>query len=294
MSAIPASKGRAAGWSFRPLRVLIYVLLVAFAIFYLMPVYVLLLTGMKSFPEVSLDRMWHLPLTLSFQSFQDALFGSSESQIRGLAPNFMNSLLMTIPATIISAMLGSLNGYVLAKWKFRGANVLFPAILFGMFIPYQAILIPLTQTMQQLGLYGTLPGLVFVHVVYGIPITTLIFRNYYATVPNELVEAARIDGAGFFGIYRNILFPLSLPGFIVVSIWQFTSIWNDFLFGVMLTQNPTVQPVMVAVYNLAGAYSVKWNIQMAGALSAALPTLVVYILLGRYFLRGLLAGSLKG
>jgi glucose/mannose transport system permease protein len=187
-----------------------------------------------------------------------------------------------------------LNGYVLAKWRFRGADILFPVILFGMFIPYQAILIPLTQTMQQLGLYGTIPGLIFAHVVYGIPITTLIFRNYYATVPNEMLEAARIDGANFFGIYRWVLLPLSMPGFIVVAIWQFTSIWNDFLFGVMLTQNPSVQPVMVAVYNLAGAYSVQWNVQMAGALLAALPTLVVYTLLGRYFVRGLLAGSLKG
>jgi glucose/mannose transport system permease protein len=298
MSAIPAARATtgsvAKGRPVRPLRLVMYAVLIVFAIFYLLPVYVLLITGLKSFVEVSLDRMWNLPLTLSLQSFQDALLGSETSAIRGLAPAFRNSLLMTIPATIISAMLGSLNGYVLAKWKFPGADVLFPLILFGMFIPYQAVLIPLTQTMQQIGLYGTIPGLIFVHVVYGIPITTLIFRNYYATVPNEMIEASRVDGAGFVGIYRYIVFPISVPGFIVVAIWQFTSIWNDFLFGIMLTQNPAVQPVMVAVYNLAGAYSVQWNIQMAGALMAALPTLVVYALLGRYFLRGLLAGSLKG
>ena len=191
-------------------------------------------------------------------------------------------------------MLGSVNGYVLSKWKFRGADVLFPVILFGMFIPYQAVLIPLVQTMQLLGLYGSIPGLVFVHVVYGIPITTLIFRNYYATVPSELVEAARIDGAGILGVYRQILLPLSWPGFVVVIIWQFTSIWNEFLFAIVLTSNPQVQPIMVALNNLAGSYSVQWNIQMAGALMAALPTLLVYVLLGRFFLRGLLAGSLKG
>ncbi len=201
---------------------------------------------------------------------------------------------LTVPATLISAMLGSMNGYVLAKWKFRGADVLFPAILFGMFIPYQAILIPLVQTMRLLGLYGTIPGLIFVHVVYGIPITTLIFRNYYAGIPTELVEAARIDGAGILGVYRYVLFPISLPGFIVVIIWQFTSIWNEFLFAIVLMSNPQVQPITVALNNLAGSFSVQWNIQMAGALLAALPTLLLYIFLGRYFLRGLLAGSLKG
>jgi glucose/mannose transport system permease protein len=281
----------------RPLRlgrIAVYTILVLFALFYLMPIYVLLVTGLKSFDQVSLDRMWNLPQSLSLDSFRDAWFGNEQTAIRGLANNFSNTLLLTVPATLISAMLGSLNGYVLAKWKFRGADVLFPLILFGMFIPYQAILIPLVQTTQALGLYGSIPGLVFVHVVYGIPITTLIFRNYYAGVPSELVEAARIDGAGILGVYRHVLLPLSLPGFVVVAIWQFTSIWNEFLFAIVLTSNPAVQPIMVALNNLAGSYSVQWNVQMAGALMAALPTLLVYILLGRYFLRGLLAGSLKG
>jgi glucose/mannose transport system permease protein len=278
----------------RPTRVLIYAVLIAFALFYLMPIYVLLVTGLKSFTEVSLDRMWALPEGFSLDSFRDAWFGNEQSAIRGLAGNFYNTILLTVPATLISAMLGSMNGYVLAKWKFRGADLLFPLILFGMFIPYQAILIPLVQTTQSLGLYGSIPGLIFVHVVYGIPITTLIFRNYYASVPTELVEAARIDGSGILGVYRHILFPLSLPGFVVVIIWQFTSIWNEFLFAIVLTSNPRVQPIMVALNNLAGSYSVQWNVQMAGALMAALPTLLVYILLGRYFLRGLLAGSLKG
>jgi glucose/mannose transport system permease protein len=287
-------RGRAKARPIRPGRLPIYAILILFALFYLMPIYVLLVTGMKSFAEVSLDRMWDLPRSFSLDSFRDAWFGNEQSAIRGLANNFYNTILLTVPATLISAMLGSINGYVLAKWKFRGADVLFPLILFGMFIPYQAILIPLVQTTQSLGLYGTIPGLIFVHVVYGIPITTLIFRNYYAGVPTELVEASRIDGAGILGVYRHILFPLSLPGFVVVIIWQFTSIWNEFLFAIVLTSNPRVQPIMVALNNLAGSYSVQWNVQMAGALMAALPTLLVYILLGRYFLRGLMAGSLKG
>ncbi len=281
-------------WSIRPARVAIYAVLVIFAAFYLMPVYVLLVTGLKSFQEVTLDKMWALPRSLSLASFHDAWSGNTTTAINGLAANFKNSLLLTVPATLISAMLGSLNGYVLAKWKFRGADVLFPLILFGMFIPYQSILIPLVRTLQGLKLYGTIPGLVLVHVVYGIPITTLIFRNYYAAVPNDLLEAARIDGAGILGIYRYILFPISLPAFVVVMIWQFTSIWNEFLFAIVLMSNPKVQPVTVALNNLAGSFSVQWNIQMAGALLAALPTLLVYIVLGRFFMRGLLAGSLKG
>ena len=186
-----------------------------------------------------------------------------------------------------------MNGYILAKWRFRGSETLFTLILFGMFIPYQSILIPLLKVESAAGLYNTITGLVIIHIIYGIPITTLIFRNYYVGIPEELVEASRMDGAGFFGIYRHILLPLSIPGFVVVLIWQFTSAWNDFLFAVTLTGQDN-WPITVAVNNLAGSFSVAWNIQMAGALIAALPTLLVYVVLGKYFMRGLLAGSLKG
>ena len=280
-------------------RVVLYAVLVAFAIFYLMPVYVLIATGLKSFAEANLYRMWDLPKGLHFDSYIKAWFGSQAEGFRGLNVNFMNSVYLTVPATIISAMWGSINGYILAKWKFRGSDVLFPLLLFGMFIPYQSILIPLVQTLQKINIfgvkfYGSIPGLILAHVIYGIPITTLIFRNYYANVPTELVEAARIDGANIFGIYRHVLFPLSMPGFVVVMIWQFTSIWNDFLFAVTVTSNPATQPITVGLNNLAGSYIVEWNVQMAGALMTALPTLLVYIFLGRYFMRGLMAGSLKG
>jgi glucose/mannose transport system permease protein len=278
----------------RPGQVVVYALLVLAALFYLMPVYVQVVTGLKSFQEVSLVRMWSLPSRLNFQSFEKAWFGKADMGIRGLSENFLNSVYLAVPATILSAFLGSMNGYVLAKWKFKGANVLFPLILFGMFIPYQSILIPLVQVLQKMHLYGSLWGLIFVHVVYGIPITTLIFRNYYAEIPNELIEASKIDGAGILGIYASVLFPLSLPGFVVVMIWQFTSVWNDFLFGVIVTSRPSVQPITVALNNMAGSYAVEWNVQMAGALLAALPTLLVYIFLSRYFMSGLLAGSVKG
>ena len=288
------STARQKSWASRLPRLAIYVVLIAFAIFYLMPIYILLITGMKSYTEVSLHTMWDLPKAFSLDSFAKAWLGSLNEGFRGLGDNFWNSVQLAVPATIISAMLGSMNGYVLSKWKFRGSNTLFMLLLFGMFIPYQSILIPLVQLMQAIGLYGTIPGLIFVHVVYGIPITTLIFRNYYATVPSELVEAAGIDGAGILGIYRHIMFPISLPGFVVVMIWQFQSIWNDFLFGVIITSRPSVQPITVALNNLAGSYIVEWNVQMAGSLLAALPTMLVFIFLGRYFMRGLLAGSLKG
>lgn len=284
---------------FRWQRVLLYAILVASAMAFLLPVYVLLITGMKSFAEVSLQSMWDLPKGVHFESYAKAWFGSEAEGFRGLNVNFMNSVYLTLPATIISAMWGSINGYILAKWKFRGSEVLFPLLLFGMFIPYQSILIPLVQTLQKINIfgirfYGTIPGLILAHVVYGIPITTLIFRNYYANIPTELVEASRIDGANIFSIYRYVLFPLSIPGFVVVMIWQFTSIWNDFLFAATITSNPATQPVTVGLNNLAGSYIVEWNVQMAGALLTALPTLLVYIFLGRYFMRGLMAGSLKG
>ena len=277
------------GW---PVRALIYAFLIGFAVFYLVPVYVLVNNGLKSFQEVSLSRMWAPPATVTLDSFGRAL--------EKLAPNLRNSLLLVVPATVLSSFLGSINGYILAKARFGGERVIFPLLLFGIFIPYQSVLIPLVQFLQWLGgllpfrLYGSITGLALVHIVYGIPITTLIFRNYYATVPTELVEAGRIDGAGLLGIYKDIILPLSIPGFVVVMIWQVTQIWNEFLFAVIITSNPAQQPVQVALRNLAGSQIVEWNVQMAGALLAALPTLLVYIFLGRYFLRGLLAGALKG
>lgn len=274
-------------------RLALYALLAAFALLYLLPIYVLALTGLKSYAEVNLYRMWDWPAHISLDSFVKAWVGSEAQGFRGLDNNFWNSVRLAVPATLISAALGSLNGYVLAKWRFRGSDAVFTLLLFGMFIPYQSILIPLVQVLNRLGLYGSIQGLIFVHVVYGIPITTLIFRNYYATVPNELVEAATIDGSGILGIFRYVMVPISLPAFAVVAIWQFTSIWNDFLFGVIVTPRPAVQPITVALNNLAGSYIVEWNVQMAGALLAALPTMLLYIVLGRYFMRGLLAGSLK-
>jgi glucose/mannose transport system permease protein len=278
-----------------PTRIALYLLLILFALLFLIPVYVMLASSLKTFAEVEdLSKLWKPPSQLYLEAFRAAWSGIPEKGLRGLSQNLLNSIYLTVPATIVSAMLGSVNGYVLAKWKFRGANVVFPLMLFGMFIPYQSILIPLTQTLAKIGLGGSMWGLILVHVVYGIPITTLIFRNYYAEVPTDLVEAARIDGAGILGVYWRVLFPLSIPGFVVVIIWQFTNIWNEFLFAVSVLQKPDLQPITVALRNLAGSQIKEWNMVMAGTLIAAVPTLIIYVIMGRYFIRGLLAGSVKG
>jgi glucose/mannose transport system permease protein len=275
-------------------RPLLYLGLMALAVFYLVPGYLLLVTSLKEFHEVSLEAMWRLPTTLTGEAFVRAWAGDPGSGTRGLGQNFLNSVILVVPAVIFSVALGSVNGYVLAQWRFPGSEVLFFLFLFGMFIPYQSVLIPLVRTLQGLALYGTLPGLMLAHVAYGLPITTLIFRNYYAAIPRALVEAAQIDGTGILGTYRRVVLPLSAPATAVAVIWQFTQIWNDFLFGVVITNKPTVQPITVALNNLAGSFIVEWNVQMAGALLAALPTLLVYALMGRYFVQGLLAGSVKG
>lgn len=271
------NRSRARYWSYIPLILL--------AIFYLIPIYIMVITGFKTGDEISLKTMWNLPRTLGLENYIKAF--------EQLSPNLLNSFKLVILSSILSSILGSLNGYVLAKWKFKGADLIFTLILFGMFIPYQSILIPLVQFMDAIGLYGGIPGLILVHIIYGIPITTLTFRNYYASIPNELLEAAKIDGADMLGIYWRILLPISIPSFVVVLIWQFTQAWNDFLFSVVLTK-PQNWTVTVALNNISGGQIIPWNLQMAASLLAALPTLLVYIFLGRYFLRGMMAGSLKG
>jgi glucose/mannose transport system permease protein len=266
-------------------RVLVYLLLGLATAFFLLPVYLVVITALKEPGAIRLATTWSLPERWHWQSFAVAW--------DAFAPRLRNSFILAVAATAGSALLGSLNGYILSKWRFRGADLIFPLMLFGMFIPYQSILIPLFQFLREVGLYGGLPGLILTHIVYGLPITTLIFRNFYAEIPDEMLDAAKIDGAGFFGIYRRIIFPLSVSGFVVVVIWQFTQIWNEFLFAVTLTRQSS-QPITVALAQLAGGQAVNWNLPMAGAILAALPTLLIYIVLGRYFIRGLLAGSVKG
>lgn len=263
----------------------IYFILIFFVLFFLLPIYILIVTGFKSFQELNIATMWSFPKKISFVGITNA--------IQKMYPNVLNSFLLTLPATFFSALFGSINGYIFSKWKFKGSDILFIAILFGMFIPYQSILIPLVQFLSAIGLYGSRSGLILTHIVYGIPITTLIFRNYYTEIPDALLESGFMDGLTLIGIYIKIILPLSIPGFVVIFIWQFTSIWNEFLFAVTITQDPSTQPITVALQNLAGSQIVEWNTQMAGALLAAIPPLLLYIFLGKYFIRGLLAGSIK-
>ncbi len=270
----------------RTTRLLFWLVLALALIFYALPIYVMVINGIKAAQDVSLATMWRLPS-------QFVLGGFAEAWAR-LSPNLRNSLVMVVPATILSALIGSLNGYLFSKWRFRGSEVIFAVLLFGFFIPYQSILLPLVRFLQMIGLYGTLPGLVLTHVVYGIPVTTLIFRNFYASIPPSIIEAATVDGAGILQTYSRIILPLSAPAFAVTAIFQFTNIWNDFLFGITVVPNPQAQPVTIALNNLSGSFSVDWNVVMAGAVLAALPTALVYIFLGRFFIRGMVAGSVKG
>jgi glucose/mannose transport system permease protein len=277
-------------------RALIYSALILFAIYYLLPLYVMLVNSLKPLEEIRQGGMLNLPQVWTIEPWLQAW---STAQIgvqpTGLRPFFINSILMVVPAVAISTIIGALNGYVLTKWQFRGSNVFFGLLLLSCFIPFQIVLIPMARILGALGLAGSLWGLILVHVVYGIGFTTLYFRNYYENFPTELVRAAQIDGASFFQIFYRILLPSSGPIIVVSVIWQFTNIWNDFLFGASFSGASTT-PMTVALNNLVqSSTGVKeYNVHFAGAILAALPTLIVYIVSGRYFVRGLMSGAVKG
>ncbi|HJV50599.1 MAG TPA: carbohydrate ABC transporter permease [Noviherbaspirillum sp.] len=277
-------------------RVVIYALLTLVAIYYLIPLYVMLTTSFKTLDEVRAGNLLAMPLSPTTAAWAKA-WGSACTGVRcdGLAPFFWNSVYMAVPAVLISTMIGSLNGYVLSHWRFRGSEIVFTALMVGCFIPFQVVILPMARMLGAVEMANTTTGLVIVHVIYGIAFTTLFFRNYYISVPDELVRAARIDGAGFFMIYRKIIFPLSLPIFMVCFIWQFTQIWNDFLSGVVIGGSDA-QPITVALNNLVNTSTgvKEYNVNMAAAIIAALPTLLIYLVAGKYFVRGLTAGAVKG
>ncbi|MES2316322.1 MAG: carbohydrate ABC transporter permease [Pseudomonadota bacterium] len=281
---------------FSPGRVLVYLLLALCALYYLVPLYVMLATSFKSLDEIRSGNLLDLPLSPTSAAWAKAwATACTGADCQGLAPFFWNSLKMAVPAVLISTLIGSVNGYVLAHWRFRGSEIVFTALMVGCFIPFQVVILPMARLLGMAGVANTTGGLVFVHIVYGLAFTTMFFRNYYVTVPEELIKAARIDGAGFFMIYRKIIFPLSLPIFMVCFIWQFTQIWNDFLFGVVFGGSDA-QPVTVALNNLVNTSTgvKEYNVDMAAAIIAALPTLGLYLVAGKYFVRGLTAGAVKG
>jgi len=265
-----------------------YVLLLFFVILILIPLYVMVVTSFKTSADIRPTTAWNLPQTWSLSGWTKAW-----DQLKG---PLLRTVVMAVVAAVVSSMLGSLNGFVFAKWRFPGANIVFTLFLFGMFIPYQAVIIPLQEIMLKANDLGVPKGvgtLILVHIIYGIPICTLIFRNYYATtVPNEILEAGKVDGAGMWRTYMAIVLPISIPGFVVTLIWQFTSAWNDFLFALFLT-NQNNGPVTFVLNSLASGQNPDYASNMAGALLASLPTLAVYIILGKYFIGGLMSGSVK-
>jgi len=277
-------------------RWLLFAVLGVFVIYFLTPLYVMVITSLKTLDDIRVGGMMNLPAEITFDSWVKAWNSACVGvQCEGLNGYFWNSVKIAVPAVLISTAIGAVNGYVLTKWRFRGADLIFALMLFGCFIPFQVVLMPMARMLGVLGLAGTIPGLVLVHVVYGIGFTTLFFRNYYVTIPDELVKAATIDGAGFFRIFWSIMVPLSIPIIVVSIIWQFTQIWNDFLFGVSFSAGGG-QPITVALNNIVkSSTGVKeYNLDMAAAIIAGLPTLLVYVFAGRYFIRGLTAGSVKG
>ncbi len=277
-------------------RCVLYLLLVLFALYYIAPLYVMLSTSFKSLDEIRHGNLLALPHTWSTVSWGKAWSSACTGiTCEGMRPFFWNSIKMVIPAVVISTFVGAFNGYVFAHWRFRNSEILFTALLVGCFIPFQVVILPMARVLGEFGLANTTAGLVFVHVVYGTAFTTLFFRNYYVSVPEELIKAARIDGAGFFLIFRKIVLPISGPILVVCIIWQFTQIWNDFLFGVVFASGES-QPITVGLNNLVNTSTgvKEYNVNMAAAIIAALPTLLVYLVAGRFFVRGLTAGAVKG
>lgn len=277
-------------------RVVVYSVLVLAALLFLAPMYVMLVTAFKDADQIRAGNLMSLPTSLNWDSWQMAWDQACTGvDCRGLKPYFWNSVRMAVPAVLISTGWGAINGYVLSMWKFRGSDLLFGFLLFGVFMPFQVVLLPMSQVLGYLNLSSSIGGLIMVHCLAGMAGTTLFFRNYYTAIPRELVNAARLDGAGFWRIFWRIVIPMSTPILMVTLIWQFTNIWNDFLFGVAFSGADS-KPITVGLNNMANTTSsVKnYNVDMAAAVIAGLPTMLVYILAGQYFVKGLTAGAVKG
>jgi glucose/mannose transport system permease protein len=277
-------------------RLALWSVLLVFAVFFLTPMYVMLTTSFKDMAQIRDGNLLDLPTSPTLKAWATAWSSAcTGTDCGGLKPFFMNSVLMVLPAVAVSTALGALNGYVLSKWKFRGSELLFAMLLFGVFMPMQVVLLPMSQILGWLGIASSIWGLALVHIIAGLPSTTLFFRNYYVGLPDELVKAAMLDGAGFWRIFWRIVLPLSTPILVVTLIWQFTAIWNDFLYGIVFSGSDS-KPITVGLNNLANTTSSvkEYNVDMAAAMIAALPTLFVYIVAGKYFVRGLTAGAVKG
>jgi glucose/mannose transport system permease protein len=276
--------------------IILYGTLVVLSLYYLLPLYVMIVTSLKGLPEIRIGNIFAPPVEVTFQPWVKAWSEACTGlNCEGLSRGFWNSVRILVPSVLLSIAIASVNGYALSKWRFRGSEVFFTILIFGAFIPYQVMLYPVVILLREIGLYGSLWGLVLVHTVFGMPIVTLLFRNYFTTVPEELFKAARVDGAGFWGIYFRIMLPMSLPIFVVATIIQVTGIWNDFLFGVVYTR-PDNYPMTVQLNNIVNSVQgvKEYNVNMAATLLTGLVPLVVYFASGRLFVRGIAAGAVKG
>ena len=276
--------------------IILYGTLVVAALYYLLPLYVMVVTSLKGMPEIRLGNIFSPPMEITFEPWVKAWATACTGlNCDGLSRGFWNSVRITVPSVFLSIAIASVNGYALANWRFKGAETFFVILIFGAFIPYQVMLYPIVILLREIGLYGTLTGLVMVHSIFGMPILTLLFRNYFASLPEELFKAARVDGAGFWGIYFRIMLPMSLPIFVVAVILQVTGIWNDFLFGVVYTR-PDTYPMTVQLNNIVNStQGVKeYNVNMAATLITGLVPLVIYFISGKLFVRGIAAGAVKG
>jgi len=270
--------------------------LIVLALYYLLPLYVMVVTSLKGMPEIRLGNIFSPPVEITFEPWVKAWSTACTGlNCDGLSRGFWNSVRITVPSVVLSIAIASVNGYALANWRFRGANVFFTILIVGSFLPYQVMIYPLVILLREIGLYGSLWGLVFVHSIFGMPILTLLFRNYFTSIPEELFRAARVDGAGFWGIYFKIMMPMSLPIFVVAMIIQITGIWNDFLLGVIYTK-PDSYPMTVQLNNIvnSGQGVKEYNVNMAATILTGLVPLFVYFTSGKLFVRGIAAGAVKG
>ncbi|QKV19150.1 carbohydrate ABC transporter permease [Oricola thermophila] len=276
--------------------IFLYGTLIVVSLYYLLPLYVMIVTSLKGMPEIRLGNIFAPPLEITFEPWVKAWAEACTGlNCDGLSRGFWNSVRITVPSVFLSIAVASVNGYALANWRFKGADVFFTILIFGAFIPYQVMLYPIVIILREIGLYGTLSGLVLVHTIFGMPILTLLFRNYFTSLPEELFKAARVDGAGFWGIYFRIMLPMSLPIFVVAMILQVTGIWNDFLFGVVYTK-PDTYPMTVQLNNIVNSVQgvKEYNVNMAATLLTGLVPLFIYFVSGKLFVRGIAAGAVKG
>ena len=276
--------------------IFLYGTLLVIGLYYAVPLYVMVMTSLKGMPEIRMGNIFSPPMEITFEPWVKAWAEACTGlKCQGLSSGFWNSVIITIPSVIISIAIASVNGYALANWRFRGANIFFTILIFGAFIPYQVMIYPIVIMLREMGIYGTLTGLVIVHTIFGMPILTLLFRNYFSSLPEELFKAARVDGAGFWSILFRVMLPMSMPIFTVAAILQITGIWNDFLFGVVFT-GPEAYPMTAQLNSIVNSTTGvrEYNVNMAATILTALVPLSIYFISGKLFVRGIAAGAVKG